>query len=88
MNEREILELIRNTTLQKGFILTEHASDQAAIRKMRSPDISDILLNANRVIRNDIGKYGDNIYKIKGGAKNRSLAVCIAKNGTLIITVM
>lgn len=84
----EILKLIKNTTLTYGFKMTDHASQQAISRRMRTGDIRDILLNANRVIRKDIGKYGDTIYKIKGGSKNRSLAVCVTKDCVIIITVM
>ena len=88
MNVKEILDLIKNVTLAHGFIMTGHASQQAISRRMRTGDIRDILLNADRVIRKDIGKFGDTIYKIKGGSKNRSLAVCVIKDCVIIITVM
>lgn len=88
---RNILKKIKCYVCKNGYSMTKHAAERSLERHLSPADIKDILVNARRIVRIDINeKTGDKIYKIKGGRKNRGLAVCIYddEESVIIITVM
>ncbi len=87
MTDQEVLDLIKKM-VEDGcnIYYTTHAVKRMKLRKLKTWQVKEILLNPKRLIRREQTPLGET-YKIQGGSLNRKVAVRI-QNGIVIITVM
>lgn len=84
----EVLGLIRSLAQKGYYYLTDHAVKRRIERRLSISDVEDILINPQKIIRVDVTENNKKKYKIKGGSKNRTLALVIEIDYIIVVTVM